>query len=461
MRKRLPRLSTVVFLLLFIVVILIDVPSEKKVKFSVGPYKIDTVINPLRIDTEIFGMPIHKEFETKLGLDLKGGSHLLFEADISKIAAKDREDALESARNIIETRINYFGVTEPNIQTISSGKSRRISVDLAGVEDVQQAVDLIGQTAQLIFVEESTASAKISTQESQLERLTQVTPLTGKHVKKATVQFGSSSGAKGGPSVGLEFNKDGAKLFEEITGRNIGKPLGIVIDNQMISAPTVQTKISGGQAVITGNFSVDEAKNLAVAINSGALPVPIKLIEQRNVGPSLGQEAVERSILAGIIGLSSVVLFMILTYGRLGIIAVAALIIYGLISFAVFRAIPVVLTLPGVAGFILSIGMAVDANILIFERIKEETRRGKNFDAALRLGFGKAIDAIKDANIATIIVAFILFNPLNWEVFPQFGLIRGFALTLLIGVVTSLFTGVVVTKRLIYTFYKRLSKGTS
>ncbi|MBP9797748.1 protein translocase subunit SecD, partial [Candidatus Woesebacteria bacterium] len=278
--------------------------------------------------------------------------------------------------------------------------------------------------------------------------------LDGSHVKKATVQFSSGSAKDVGPSVQLVFDKEGAKLFEDITGRNIGKPLGIFIDGMPITQPpTVQQKIIGGEAVITGNFTVDEAKKLAISINSGALPIPVTLIQQSNIGPTLGKESVQKSIMAGAVGLSAVILFMILYYGRLGLIATVGLLIYALISYAIVRSIPIVLTLPGIAGFILSVGMAVDANILIFERIKEEQRKGKVFAQAVQLGFGKAMDAIKDANIATIMVAFILYNPLNWEFFPQFGLIRGFALTLFIGVVTSLFTGIVITKRLIEAFY--------
>ena len=222
--------------------------------------------------------------------------------------------------------------------------------------------------------------------------------------------------------------------------------------------PTVQQKITGGRAVITGEFSLDDAKKLSIAINSGALPVSISLVEQRNIGPSLGAEQIEKSVFAGTIGLLGVFLFMILYYGRLGVIASVTLVIYGLISYALFKIIPIVLTLPGIAGFILSIGMAVDSNILIFERIKEEIRRGQDRDTAIRLGFGRAIDAIKDANITTLLVSFILFNPLNWSFLPQFGLVKGFALTLAIGVATSLFTGVVITKKLLLAFYKEKKK---
>ena len=311
-------------------------------------------------------------------------------------------------------------------------------------------MSLIGTTAQLEFKEYDAAAASEAAQLNALQGATgsadllqqqqqdfltflasfKPSGLNGSHVKKATVQFSSGSASDVGPSVQLVFNKEGAKLFEDITGRNIGKPLGIFIDGVPVTQPpTVKQKIIGGEAVITGNFTVEEAKKLAISINSGALPIPVTLIQQSNIGPTLGKESVQKSIMAGLVGLSAVILFMIVYYGRLGVIATVGLLIYALISYAIVRSIPIVLTLPGIAGFILSIGMAVDANILIFERIKEEQRKGKAFEQAVKLGFGKAMDAIKDANIATILVAFILYNPLNWEFFPQFGLIRGFALT--------------------------------
>lgn len=477
-------ISTILLIYLIALVLAINMPEGIPIRISAGPIQIDKTTHPLVIDTELFGRRINKTFETKLGLDLQGGSHLLFEANVSGIPEEDRKDALDAARDIMERRVNYFGVSEPQVQTIRSGESYRIAVDLPGLEDVSEAVALIGTTAQLEFHEKisaseeaqlaearaareaeqgATASGQIFDEQQQLLDFLatfQPTGLNGSHVKKAAVQFGGGSGANVGPNVQLVFNDEGADLFAEITERNVGKPLGIFLDGLPITnPPVVQQKITGGEAVITGNFTVDEAKQLAIAINSGALPVPVTLIEQRNIGPTLGQESIERSIFAGSVGLISVVAFMIFYYGRLGIIAAAGLLIYAMISLAIFRAIPVVLTLPGIAGFILSVGMAVDANILIFERIKEEQRKGKVFDAAMRLGFGKAMDAIKDANIATLLVAFILFNPLNWEFFPQFGLIRGFALTLSIGVITSLFTGIVITRRLMEAFYRAPKRG--
>jgi len=425
--------------LIFLGLIWVDLPENVKTKYKI----------PNKIDFNVYGLNVKKDFTTKLGLDLKGGSSLIFEADISKVKREDLNDALNSARDVIERRINFFGVTEPQIQTVKTGNKYRLSVDLPGINNYEEAIKLIGQTAQLTFKE--LPDEKIATTTPIFLQLTRDTGLSGVHVLKSTVEFDSQTGK---PQVGLKFNKKGADLFAAITQRNIGKPVGIFIDNMPLTTPTVQTEILDGSAVITGNFTTDEAKKLTISINSGALPLPIRLVEQKNIGPTLGAIEVRKSVYAGTIGLIMVLLFMIIYYGRLGFIASLALLIYGLISLFIFKAIPLVLTLPGVAGFILSIGMAVDSNILIFERIKEEQRKGKAFDIAVRLGFGRAIDAIKDANVTTLTVAFILFNPLNWEFLPQFGMVRGFALTLAIGVATSLFTGVVITKRLINMFYK-------
>lgn len=433
-------IKTIFITVILLGLIWVDLPENIKTKYEL----------PSKIDVNIFGLSIKKEFNTKLGLDLKGGSNLIFEADTSKVRREDLTDALNSARNVIERRVNFFGVTEPQIQTIKSGDIYRLSVDLPGISNYEEAIKLIGQTAQLTFKE--LPDGKIATTTPIFVQLTKDTGLSGTHILKSTIEFDSQTSK---PQVGLKFNKKGTDLFAAITKRNIGKPVGIFIDNMPLTTPTVKAEIIDGSAVITGNFTTDEAKKLTIAINSGALPLPIKLVEQKNIGPTLGDIEVKKSIYAGTIGLIMVLLFMIIYYGRLGLIASLALIIYGLISLFIFKAIPVVLTLPGVAGFILSVGMAVDANILIFERIKEEQRKDKSFDIAVRLGFGHAIDAIKDANITTLIVAFILFNPLNWEFLPQFGMVRGFALTLAIGVATSLFTGVVITKRLIEIFYKQ------
>ncbi|OGK18691.1 protein-export membrane protein SecD [Candidatus Roizmanbacteria bacterium RIFCSPLOWO2_12_FULL_40_12] len=428
-----------------------DLPENTRVHFQVANRTVDFRVNPLSININLLGLHVQKDFRTHLGLDLQGGSHLVFQADTSKLKNEDVADALDSARDIIEKRVNFYGVSEPAIQTVKSGDKYRIVVDLPGITNVEEAVRLVGKTAQLTFREEAKDQIKAGTQSAPIIAFNPKSKLTGKDVKKATVSFNSQNGE---PQVALSFSDNGAKLFGEITQANVGKQVGIFIDENILSAPVVQQPILDGNAVITGQFSLEEAKSLVIAINSGALPLPVQLVEQRNIGPSLGAVEIQKSVFAGIVGLIMVMLFMVLYYGRLGFIACLALIIYGLISLAIFRTIPVVLTLSGVAGFILSIGMAVDSNILIFERIKEELRKGRDFDIAIRLGFGRAIDAIKDANFTTLLVAFILFNPLNWEFFPQFGLVRGFALTLAIGVGTSLFTGVFITKHLIKFFYR-------
>jgi len=448
-------LSRLFVLALLVCLLWVNLPAKIPVKFQFANWKVDTAIGAPVIDFKTSdGNQFKKEFVTKFGLDLQGGSHFVFEADTSKLKAADISDAITSTRNIIERRVNLFGVSEPTIQVLQSGKTYRISVDLPGVKNHEEAINLIGQTAQLVFKEEGeldpSIPISIATQ-SAIFKLTKETGLTGKDVKKAEVTFNNQNGE---PSVQLNFNADGAKKFADITKRNVQKLVGIFLDDSILTAPVVQTEILDGTAIITGQFTLETAKSLAVSINSGALPVPIKLVQNETIGPSLGAQDVQRSMIAGMVGLAGVIIFMILYYGRLGIVASVGLLLYGLITHALFRAIPVVLTLPGIAGFILSIGMAVDSNILIFERIKEEVRNGKSHETAVRLGFGKAMDAIKDANITTLIVAFILFNPLNWDFLPQFGLVKGFALTLALGVVTSLFTGVFITRRLLKIFYR-------
>jgi preprotein translocase subunit SecD len=428
--------------IVIIAILWIDTPSKFKVfnkQFSL----------PV-IDFKIFNKEIKKEFKIKLGLDLKGGSRLVFLADASKLKTSDINDALESTRNIIEKRVNFFGVSEPSVQTLKTGSKYKIIVELPGITNIDEAVSKIGKTAQLSFKEE--LSIKTTATTSGLLSFKKESVLTGQDVKKAEVVFDPKTG---NPQVQLNFTKSGVEKFAVITKKNIGKRVGIFIDEYLISAPVVQQAILEGNAVITGNFTTKEAKSLAQDINGGALPLSIKLIEQRNIGPTLGLSEVRKSIFAGTVGLIAVLLFMFLYYGRFGLIADLALIIYGLISLAIFKLFSVVMTLSGVAGFILSIGMAVDSNILIFERIKEELRAKKDLGLAIKLGFGRAIDAIKDANFTTLIVSFILFNPLSWNFLPQFGLVRGFALTLIIGVATSLFTGVFITKRLINFFYKK------
>jgi len=404
----------------------IDLPTRPSIDFKFGRFHL------------------FRDLEIKQGIDLAGGTHLVFQADMSKIASQDKDSAIEAIRNNIERRVNLFGITEPLIQTSKIGEEYRLVVELAGVKDINQAIDLIGQTAQLDFRElapEATTAATLADYQS--------TELTGRDLTRSQVQFEQNTGA---PEVGLKFSDEGAKKFSEITGRNVGKPVAIFLDQFPITNPLVREQITTGEAVITGEFTLDEAKKMSIQLNAGALPVPIKIIEQRNIGATLGAESIQKSIQAGFVGLLMVVGFMAAYYGRLGIIADFALIIYGLVTLALYKLIPVTLTLPGIAGFILSVGMAVDANILIFERMKEEVRAGKPRVLAMELGFGRAWDSIRDANVCTLITCFILFNPFGWNFLNVSGMVRGFALTLGLGVALSLFTGIVVSRTLLRTF---------
>lgn len=365
----------------------------------------------------------------------------MLEADMDQVAEGERSRALESARSIIERRVDFLGVAEPVVQSSRLGDSYRIVVELPGVTNTEDALALIGATAQLEFRE-----VKSQPEESFIP-----TGLTGKDLTRADLQFDNTTG---NPQIGLTFTAEGAQKFEEITARNVGQPLAIFLDGVVLSAPVVQGPISGGRAVITGTFTLAEARRFVAQLNAGVLPTPISVLERRQIGPTLGQEALQNSLAAGLAGLALVVLFMIGNYGWLGILAAAALTVYGILTLGLYKVIPVTLTLSGVAGFILSVGMAVDANILIFERIKEERRWGKDLKTAMELGFGRAWDSIRDANLATLATVFILFNPFNWQFLVTSGLVRGFALTLGLGVLVSLFTGVVVTRTLVRLFYR-------
>jgi len=385
------------------------------------------------------------KFPLKLGLDLQGGVQLILQTQMDKIGPKDRDSALDSARGVIEKRVNLYGVSEAVVQASKVGEERRILVELPGLKDASSAAKLVGKTAQLDFREiPASRSAEASTSAIPSVFFATPTGLTGADLKRAQVTFGSSKSAKSGPQVAIEFNDAGSKKFAEITKRNIGKPLAIFLDNEIVSAPTVQQEIDGGNAVITGQFTTAQAKDLAIQLNAGALPVPIKILEERSIGPTLGAISVHKSLVAGIIGLVIVMLYMALYYKLLGIIADIALIIYAVISLAIFKTgffilPPVTLTLAGIAGFILSIGMAVDANILIFERMGEERRWGKSNIRALELGFERAWSSIWASNMSSLMTAAILYGVGS-------SLVRGFAVTLIIGILVSLFTAIIVTR---------------
>lgn len=434
------------------VCLMINFPTQIPVKFNIGSLKIDHTFYRPDFSFKLGQKEFEKNLDLKYGLDLAGGASLTFEIDTSKVKKEDLSSALESLKSNIERRVNLFGVSETNVQIVKQENQYRLKVELPGVEDVSSAIKLIGTTAQLKFkgeVElppEATASATFN------DVFSKDTGLDGSHLTRATVTINPNNSE---PEVSLEFNPEGTKLFAKATEDFLKKRLAILIDDYPITAPpTVQVVIPDGKAVISGSFTTQSAKELAVQLNAGALELPIKMIQQSQIGATLGKDSINKGIFAGAIGLLLVSLFMIGNYGKLGLIADIGLIIYGLITLALYRLIPITLTFPGVVGFILSIGMAVDSNILIFERMREETRKGKSWNNAMELGFGRAWDSIKDANACTIITGLILFNPFNWSFLNTSGMVRGFAVTLILGIAIGIFTGVVVTRNLLRVFAK-------
>ncbi|OGL73481.1 protein-export membrane protein SecD [Candidatus Uhrbacteria bacterium RIFCSPHIGHO2_02_FULL_57_19] len=504
----------------------------------------------------------------RLGLDLQGGAQLVYEADMKDILEADRDDALGGVRDVVERRVNAFGVAEPLVQSSRVGDSYRMVIELAGISDIGEAIRQIGETPILEFKEESVEPSRPLTPEEEMEmnkfnkevkksaedilkkalapeadfallakefsededskpdggsigfirpgqtvepfekaafalkvgetgktlvesqfgyhiimktdeRETDVdgekvpevkvshilfqtksptdivppepwknTALSGKQLKRAGVSFDPNTNEA---EVSLQFDAEGAKLFSEITERNVGKPVAIFLDGAPITVPRVTEKITGGQAVITGNFSVQDAKLLAQRLNAGALPVPISIISEQRVGASLGQESVNKSLVAGLWGFALVALFMIAYYRLPGLLSVLSLGIYAVVVLALFKLIPVTLSMAGIAGLILSLGMAVDANVLIFERLKEELRSGKPLGQAIDEGFRRAWTSIRDGNLTTLIAAGILF----WF---SSSTIKGFALTLSVGVLVSMFSALVVTRsflRLISPWFKK------
>ncbi len=407
----------------------------------------------------------------RLGLDLSGGSHLVYEADVSKLKSSDIKDAMTSLRGVIERRINAFGVAEPVIQVEQSGlgaeAKHRLIVELPGVTDIKQAIATIQITPLLEFKVErpegeerdailaarqkfldsassttAIAAAKLSDKELELLREDPYyvsSSLTGRFLKRAQVQLGGQSL---GPTISLEFNEEGAKLFAEITAKNIEKKIAIYLDGQPLSAPVVREAIRDGRAEISGQFTVEEARELSRNLNLGALPVPIRLISTETVGATLGAEALDKGVKAGLIGFAVVALFMILWYRVPGLVSMVSLGIYIVLLLAIFKLLPVTLTAAGIAGLILSFGMALDANILIFERLKEELKAGRHLHEAIREGFSRAWLSIRDANLSSLIAAAVLF----WL---GTSLMKGFALTLALGIVVSMFTAISVTRMLL------------
>ncbi len=390
---------------------------------------------------------VFKNFPFRLGLDLSGGGHLIYKADVSGVKAGDVSSSMDALRDVIERRVNLFGVSEPQVAVQSgsfiSGAGEKLIVDLPGVTDVEKAVEMIGQTPLLEFKVEA---SKTKTQNATVGKDGKITldaspqfdstQLTGRYLKKATLEFDQTTTE---PKVALQFDDMGTKLFADMTKTNVGKVVAIYLDGAPISTPIVREEIPNGQAVISGNFTPTEAKQLVGRLNSGALPVPISLLSKQTIGATLGENAVASGIKAAIMGFLVVALFLILWYRLPGIVAVVALFFYVAIILALFKLLPVTLTAAGIAGFIISIGIAVDANVLIFERLKEEMRNGRTVSESVSAGFGRAWTSIRDSNISTIISAIILY----W-----FGttLIKGFALTLGMGVLISMFSAITITK---------------
>jgi len=442
---------------------------------------------------------INRDIELRQGLDLQGGTQVLLEADVPA-TQQVTKDQMDAARGIVENRVDALGVVEPNVQLVGD---RRMMVELPGIKDPDEAVDAFKGTGLLEFIDAGTtylrpgtdvtttqgqaaggdaaaatpaaspaateaqpaatlaatptadgastpAAAAQPTTEAQAtatpaasptpEERVYTTVLSGKDLKTAGVVLNPQTNQ---PNVSFTFNPEAAKTLSDFTSNNVGRYLAIVLDKKVISCPVINSPIPNGEGVIEGQFSLAEAQGLAVQLKYGALPIPLKVVDRRDVGPTLGQDSVARSVQAGAIGLVVVLLFMLIYYRLPGLLADLALLTYALVTIAIFKLVPITLTLPGVTGFLLSVGMAVDANILIFERMKEELRHGKSLSAAVEAGFSRAWTSIRDSNLSTLITCVILF----W-----FGstygasTVKGFAVTLFLGVAVSMFTAITVTR---------------
>lgn len=382
---------------------------------------------------------IQRDLSFKKGLDLEGGISITLQADMKGIPEDQRKDTLETVKTIIERRVNPNGTYESVIQTSVVNKESRIIAQLPGINDINEALRLVGTTGKLEFrsIKSATPSG-IFTLEN-----TDPTGLSGDDLVDATPNFNQRTGA---PVVTFRIKDESQEKFFKATGKLIGKPMVIFLDTQAISAPTVQEAIRDN-GEINGNFTTAQTKELASILKAGAIRVPLKIIGYQTIPATLGVDSLKKSLFAGMLGFMVIVIFMCVLYGRLGILASVALLLYTLYSLAVFKLIPITLTLAGIAGFVLSIGMAVDANILIFERMREELRRGKSKEISLELGFSRAWTSIRDSNISSIITSLILL-------YFGSGIVKGFAITLLIGVIVSMFSAIVVTRTFLRMIYK-------
>ncbi len=392
-----------------------------------------------------------QDYPFRLGLDLSGGTHLVYKADVSALGEVDVGESMDALRDVIERRVNLFGVSEPIVQVkragFVSGEEEQLIVDLPGVTDVTEAIEMIGQTPLLEFkVEVPEGEQKVVVPDANgnidlgvIDSNFKSTELTGRYLKRATLEFDPNTRE---PVVSLQFDDTGTKLFSTITKQNIGRMVAIYLDGSIISSPVVREEIPNGQAVISGGFNPAEARTLVGRLNSGALPVPIELVSTQTIGAILGDKALHEGVYAALIGFILVVAYLIFWYRLPGLVASLALCVFVVTVLSIFKIIPVTLTATGIAGFIISLGIAVDANVLIFERIKEELRSGKVVADAFTFGFERAWLAIRDSSIANLLAATILFS---------FGtpLIKGFALTLGIGVSVSILSAFFVTRILL------------
>ncbi len=418
-----------------------------------------------------FTLPGLRERDFHIGLDLQGGAHLVYEADLSDVPSGERGRRMDGVRSLIERRADFYGIAETIVQV----RGERLIVEIPGAHDLDEAIEIIGETPFLEFREidqelQEKQREKIKEMEDflgksldeeftmeDIERLNESdiegweiifqsphvsTGLTGRHLRNAAANINPMTNA---PFISLQFDREGAELFEEITERNVGKILATYLDETLLQEAVVREKISGGEAQITGDFDLEYAYDIARDLRIGALPVPINLISQRSIGAALGQESLEDSIRAGLWGFLFISLFMILVYRLPGFLSVLSLIIYGLFLLFLFKIIPVTLTLSGIAAVILSVGMAIDANILIFSRMKEELRSGKSLKESVEEGYRRAWMAIRDGNFTTLIVALILY-------FIATSFVRGFAITLILGIITSLFAAMVITRAFLALF---------
>lgn len=364
-----------------------------------------------------------KDYNVKQGLDLQGGARLVYKAKTEGLSSEEANDAMKSLAKNIERRINSFGVAEPVIQTAFSSGEHRLIVEMPGVKDIEEAIDLIGKTAELefkLFDEESSDYTS--------------TGLTGKELKGANVTFDEL----GKPQISIEFKGDGIDRFAQITGDNVGKPLATFLDGEPLQIATIRDKIAGGKGVISGDFDLKEAQEIAIQLNAGALPLSVELSEQREVGATLGHESVQKSLYAGAMGVIFVALFMLVYYRFQGVLSTVGLALYLILMLALVKLFGITITMGGIAGLILSIGMTMETDVLVFERIREELRSGKEYDSAVRLGFRNAWPSIRDSNAVSAIIAALLYT--------TGGTIRGFAVVLILGIVVGLATTFIGTK---------------